>query len=326
MERRQFLKGMVKVDLITGFLGSGKTTFIKKYAQYLMDCGCNIGILENDFGAVNVDMMLLGDLTGEKCELEMVAGGCDADCHRRRFKTKLISMGMCGYDRVIVEPSGIYEVDEFFDVLHEEPLDRWYEIGNVITLVNSKLEDALSTEADYLLAAQCANAGKILLSRSEEATDEECERTLAHINRALREVQCKREFRGFGEEVLLKGTDGFTEEEFERISRCGYVPEYSCRKPDFKQEDVFETLYLMNVSLPEDAVRETVEGLMHDAGCGGIFRIKGFLKQDEEHWLELNATRDEIRIAPIAKGQEVVIVIGEGLNEEAIRARLGAKV
>ena len=39
---------MVKIDLITGFLGSGKTTFIRKYAQYLMDAGNNIGILEND--------------------------------------------------------------------------------------------------------------------------------------------------------------------------------------------------------------------------------------------------------------------------------------
>ena len=56
---------MVKIDLITGFLGSGKTTFIKKYAKYLIDQGLNIGILENDFGAVNVDMMLLQDIAGE---------------------------------------------------------------------------------------------------------------------------------------------------------------------------------------------------------------------------------------------------------------------
>ncbi len=111
---------MVKVDLITGFLGSGKTTFIRKYAKYLMDEGNNIGILENDYGAVNVDMMLLQDLMGDNCELEMISGGCDKDCHRRRFKTKLIAMGMCGYDRVIVEPSGIFDVDEFFDILHEE--------------------------------------------------------------------------------------------------------------------------------------------------------------------------------------------------------------
>ena len=64
---------MVKIDLITGFLGSGKTTFIRKYAQYLMEQGMNIGILENDYGAVNVDMMLLQDLMGDNCELEMVA-------------------------------------------------------------------------------------------------------------------------------------------------------------------------------------------------------------------------------------------------------------
>ena len=51
---------------------------------------------------------------GEHCELEMVSGGCDKDCHRRRFKTKLIAMGMCGYDRVLVEPSGVFDVDEFF--------------------------------------------------------------------------------------------------------------------------------------------------------------------------------------------------------------------
>ncbi len=50
---------MIKIDLITGFLGSGKTTFIKKYAHYLIENGCKIGIIENDFGAVNVDMLLL---------------------------------------------------------------------------------------------------------------------------------------------------------------------------------------------------------------------------------------------------------------------------
>ena len=79
---------MITIDLITGFLGAGKTTFIRKYATHLMEQGLNIGILENDHGAVNVDAMLLQDILGEHCTLEMVAGGCDADCHKRRFKTK----------------------------------------------------------------------------------------------------------------------------------------------------------------------------------------------------------------------------------------------
>ena len=51
----------MKIDLITGFLGAGKTTFIRRYAQFLMERGENICILENDYGAVNVDMMFLQD-------------------------------------------------------------------------------------------------------------------------------------------------------------------------------------------------------------------------------------------------------------------------
>ena len=50
---------MTEIDLITGILGSGKTTFIRKYARHLIDSGKKIAILENDFGAVNVDMMIL---------------------------------------------------------------------------------------------------------------------------------------------------------------------------------------------------------------------------------------------------------------------------
>ena len=53
--------------------------------------------------------------------------------------------------------------------------------------------------------------------------------------------------------------------------------------------------------------------------CGNIFRIKGFLKADNDKWLELNATHQEMRICPIPEGQEVVIVIGEELNEERIQ-------
>ncbi|MBQ1921950.1 MAG: GTPase (G3E family), partial [Ruminococcus sp.] len=89
---------MKQIDLITGFLGAGKTTFIRRYTDFLLRRGSRVGILENDYGAVNVDVMLLQDLEGESCGVEAVAGGCCADCHRRRFKTKLIALGMSDYD------------------------------------------------------------------------------------------------------------------------------------------------------------------------------------------------------------------------------------
>ena len=138
---------MIKVDLITGFLGAGKTTFLLRYAKYLMAQGMKIGILVYDHGAVNVDMPLLKELRGEQCELEMLAGGCDPDCHRRRFRSKLIAMGMSGYDRVIIEPSGVFDMDEYYDTLNEQPLDRWYEAGSVIAVVDAKLGHPLPVDS-----------------------------------------------------------------------------------------------------------------------------------------------------------------------------------
>ena len=309
---------MIKIDLITGFLGSGKTTFLRKYASYLITQGQNIGILENDFGAVNVDMMLLGDLRGDNCELEMISGGCDADTHRRRFKTKLISMGMCGYDRVIVEPSGIYDVDEFFDTLHEEPLDGWYQIGNVITVLDSNLEENLPEGADFLLASQAANAGCIILSKTQETTEPDQKNAVDHLNRALEKIGCKRQF----DKVFAKDWDKLTDEDFKKLLSCGYRME-NYLKPDLTQEKTFQSLYFMNMHLTEVKLQEAAQKLFSDKSCGNVFRVKGFMKNEKEQWIELNATQKNLVISPIKMGQEVIIVIGEQLVEDAIRSYTG---
>lgn len=307
---------MIKVDLITGFLGSGKTTFIKKYATYLMAKGQRIGILENDYGAVNVDMMLLQDIKGEQCELEMVAGGCDADCHRRRFKTKLIAMGMSGYDRVLIEPSGIFDVDEFFDVLYEEPLSGWYEIGNVFAIVDAKLEDGLSRQSDYMLASQIAHAGKVILSRSQDEQD--VEHVQKHMNNAMEMFQCNRRFTGY--QMLAKDWDSLTDEDYEELLHAGY------READFVKEFgdfSYNAVYIMHSKLSVEEMRSAVQDLLKDENCGNVFRVKGFIPTEEEGWMELNATRKELVVKPIAQGQEILIVIGENLKEDLIRSQLG---
>lgn len=303
---------MVQVDLITGFLGSGKTTFIKKYAKYLIDQGLHIAILENDFGAINVDMMVLEEELGDQCELEMVVGGGDLDCHRRRFKTKLISMGMRGFDRILVEPSGIYDVDEFFDVLHEEPLDKWYEIGNVIALVNSKLENNLSKQSDYLLGCQVADAGKIILSRSSEATEEEINNTITQLNNTMSLIKCKRRFNK--EDCLDLET--LNNDDFNSILHSGYELE-GFIKMFFKKEETFSTMFFMNQAISKEELIHATQSIFNDSECGKVFRIKGFIPENDQ-WIELNATKDQMTTETIAKGQEIIIVIGEALNKEKI--------
>ena len=310
---------MVKIDLITGFLGSGKTTFIKKYARYLLGQGLNIGILENDFGAVNVDMMLLKDLEGDHCELEMVSGGCDADCHRRRFKTKLIAMGMCGYDRVIVEPSGIFDMDEFFDILREEPLDQWYEIGSVIAVVDAGLDCGQSEAADYLLASEAAGAGCIVLSKVKNVSAEQTEAVKAHLEQAMKKVGCRRSLFGH---IIASDWEQFTEEDYQRLMNCGYEPA-SYRKTDAAA--AFDSLFFMNLELTAEELKERTARLFEEPGCGHILRVKGFVKAEGGRWLELNATRREQTLAVSPDGQKVLIVIGEQLSKETIGRILEGK-
>ena len=305
---------MVKVDLITGFLGSGKTTFIRKYARYLMDAGQNICILENDFGAVNVDMMLLQDLMGDNCELEMVAGGCDEDCHRRRFKTKLISMGMCGYDHVLIEPSGIFDVDEFFDILREEPLDRWYEIGSVFTIVDAGLNQDLSESSRYMLAQQVVCAGKIIVSRTQCVSEEKEKSTEDFLQKILAEFQCSRDLK---DDFFRKDWNEITAEEYQQLTQSGYRTE-KCGKLWIDQREAYSSVYYMNLPLRENELKAAAEHILKDTECGRVFRIKGFLKKEDGSWLELNITHDQITVEPIARGQEVFIVIGEKLNQEKL--------
>lgn len=312
---------MVTIDLITGFLGSGKTTFIKKYAEFLMDQGMHIGILENDFGAINVDMLMLHELRGDKCELEMISGGCDADCHRRRFKTKLISMAMCGYDRVIVEPSGIYDVDEFFDALREDPLEQWYEIGNVIAILDARLESSMSEQADYLLASEAANAGKVIFSHTDQATEEQITDTVAHLNRALEQIQCKRRIDP-EKDILQTNMTELTKADLEEAFHAGYHLE-SYRKMDMEDHGSFETLYFMEEKITPQVMKKAVRELFSDKAYGEVFRVKGFLKEEDGSWLELNANHEGSTLQPVAVGQEVLIVIGEHLKEDRIREAFG---
>ena len=304
---------MIKIDLITGFLGSGKTTFIKRYVDWLMEHRLRVGILENDFGAVNVDMMLLNDLQNSRCDIETVAGACDADCHKRRFKTKLIAMGMSGYDRVIVEPSGIFDTDEFFDTLREEPLDRWYEIGSVITVVDAALDTNMSEQSEYIFASQLANAGKVIMSKTDVVSDEKLEETVQYV-RSVCEKYCGRML---GSDIITKKPEEITVMDMSEIAECGYKRADFVKR--FKEENGYGSLYYMKNDIPLETLKQRAEMIFKDEECGKVYRIKGFVKNDGQ-WYEFNADASSISASPAEVGQDIIIVIGEQLNRNAVDA------
>jgi G3E family GTPase len=221
---------------------------------------------------------------------------------------------------VIIEPSGVFDVDEFFDTLQDSPLDRWYEPGSVIAVVDAKLEDETSEDADFFLASQAASAGCILLSRVQLASSAELERTVEHLKRAAKAIHCtdtpeKR--------ILAENWDHLTEADYEKLTHCGYrladyVKTIAGRKPDF------QSLSFLNPDLTRQQLEEKIAQLFENPEYGHINRVKGFFRTDES-WYQVNATIKETRIDPVPQGHGAIIVIGSRLNEEKISILMTGK-
>ena len=88
---------------------------------------------------------------------------------------------------------------------------------------------------------------------------------------------------------------------------------------DLSEDKDFTSLYFMNRDITEERLRRVVSKIMDCPECGNVFRIKGFLKDADGKWLQLNATHDQTQLEHIKTGQEVLIVIGEKLNEDKIK-------
>ncbi len=311
---------MIQIDLITGFLGAGKTTFLKMYAKQCLEQGERISIIENDFGAINVDMVLLQELAGDNCNLEMIVGGDGQEAHKRRLKTKLISMGMQGFNRVIIEPSGIFDLDEFFDVLYEEPLDRWYEIGNVISIVDATLEDNISIESQYLLMSEAASAGKIVISKTEGDNDPNVKRIINILQDVMKKFGCSRKISE--KDIISKKWEELTKEDFVNLVKCGFNKSNYPKMP-LGEKAGYQTLFYFDYEMPEKELIETIEEVFKDKNCGNIIRIKGFVNSSLNEEYEINATTQSVSTKPVKTERAVLIVIGEHLNKENLKKYLG---
>ena len=85
----------------------------------------------------------------------------------------------------------------------------------------------------------------------------------------------------------------------------------------FKKEEAFSTMFFMNQPITKEELTKATHAIFNDPLCGKVFRIKGFIPENNQ-WIELNATKDQITTETIVKGQEIIIVIGEALNKEKI--------
>ena len=116
-----------------------------------------------------------------------------------------------------------------------------------------------------------------------------------------------------------------TDADLAAIAACG-CRQASCEKLHFDEHEAFSSLCFLEQHLTLQQLKAAADHLFADAACGHVLRVKGFAPdpQGTTGWLELNATAAGRTLEPIPQGQDVLIVIGEGLDKAAIEARLKA--
>ena len=173
---------MTKVDIISGFLGAGKTTFIKKLLSDVW-AGEKLVLIENEFGEIGIDGGFLKDAGIEITEMN---SGCICCTLVGDFSKALVKV-LDEYhpDRVIIEPSGVGKLSDVARAIEAVEKDADIEIDGRITVVDGKKAKMYMKNFGEFFKDQVEHASTIVVSRTQMMTDEkveECVHTLREEN------------------------------------------------------------------------------------------------------------------------------------------------
>ena len=306
---------MVQVDLITGFLGAGKTTFMQHYLRYLEKCQqTKVHIIENEFGPLDIDSKLLKDEAGD---ISSLAGMCMCCTGLEQFKRYLVQGALDGYHRILVEPSGIYDVDEFFTVMQDTAVSDCCEIGNIIMIVDAQWDDTLTDETKYLMCTQLLASGVVIMSKTQLHARDAADRTEAQLKELIHAAGAAQEAMP---PVLRTAWDDLTEDEWAAIAQAGWRHVGHVQMV-MDHGSVYASAMLSGRCEDLPDLEKRVDRLFSDASLGSVLRVKGFVPDTAGNWYVVNSTRQDKVIAPVKEDlrKGLLAVIGQGLDQKALR-------
>ncbi len=163
---------MTKVDIISGFLGAGKTTFIKRLIDQVFT-GEKLVLIENEFGEIGIDGGFLKDAGIEITEMN---SGCIC-CTLVGDFSKALQKVLEEYrpDRVLIEPSGVGKLSDIVKAIESVKKDAEVEISGRITVVDGKKAKLYLKNFGEFFEDQVKHASTIVISRTQMMTDEKIE-------------------------------------------------------------------------------------------------------------------------------------------------------
>ena len=336
---------MSKIDIISGFLGAGKTTLIKKLIAEAYQ-NEKIVLIENEFGEIGIDGTFLKD---SGVTINEMNSGCICCSLVGDFETSLKEvLDTYHPDRVIIEPSGVGKLSDVIKAVSTINSDEM-ELDNFITVVDAKKCRMYTKNFGEFYNNQVEHASLIVLSRSQDLTEfqlKECLDILKGLNDhspiittawdKLNGLDIINACEVNIQEELLHEHDheccGHDHHEHDHDHECcghdhecglghdhhEHDHECGCGHHHHHADEVFNSIGFDTVKkYNEVELSDILNKLCND---NNVLRAKGFVDSGNEDWwyFDLVPGEFEIRLGePIYTGQ--VCVIGKDLDENTIK-------
>lgn len=305
---------MIKIDVVSGFLGSGKTTLIKSLLKAYENE--KVVLIENEFGDIGID----GDIIErEGFQVFEISSGCICCIMKKDFLMVLSRIiKEFNPDRIIIEPTGISILSEIIDMLSTKEVIERCVINSLITVIDSVNYLEQCDAFGEFFEDQIINAETLILSKSQFIKQEKVEK----ISSCLRKLNEKAEIiTSNWSNLSFNEVKGLLEQNIKLDFRELFHTEYKpCKENKFKAIGI-ET----SRKFTKDELEEILKKLNNPL-YGEILRGKGFLKGINS-FLEFSYTNGQYIIDENKQRcSGKLCLIGENLNEEEINVLFKSKV
>ncbi|MCR4793116.1 MAG: GTP-binding protein [Lachnospiraceae bacterium] len=169
---------MTRIDVVSGFLGAGKTTLIKKLLKDAVDATKTV-LIENEFGEIGIDG---GFLQESGIEIKEMNSGCICCSLVGDFGTSLKEV-ITTYspERILIEPSGVGKLSDVLKAVEGVAADLDVRINSAVAVVDASKAKMYSKNFGEFFVNQIEYAGTVILSRTDTASPEKIAEAVAIV-------------------------------------------------------------------------------------------------------------------------------------------------
>ena len=323
---------MVKIDIISGFLGAGKTTLIKKLLKEAFE-GEQVVLIENEFGEIGIDGGFLKDAG---IEIREMNSGCICCSLVGDFGASLKEVVEKYHpDRILIEPSGVGKLSDVIKAVQGVEEDVDIQLNSYTTVVDAKKCKMYMRNFGEFFDNQVQYAGAIIMSRTDIVDEKKAMESMellrsinekaAIITTPIEKLDGKKILEVMEHPVSL--ADELLKEEHEHHHDhdeecgCGHHHDHHHHHAD----EVFTSWGRETIKkFTREGLEKMLESLSASEEYGVILRAKGMLPAEDGTWIYFDMVPEETEIregSPEYTGR--LCVIGSKLNEEKLAKLFG---